>query len=197
MKYNLLAAAALIGALGMAASASAQTVSGTVTVTGVVTPKCAVVPAGAGGPGSFSGTIPLSELDGADGTLLSTLTASTATASAGTYSFRVACNSAAPKVSVSATRLSTAGTAPTGYSNDIDYTASADVGLAAGGTSNVAYTTASALPAATVATLGPISNTGSNNVTVRAYALNAENGPTSVLVAGSYSSTITITISPS
>jgi hypothetical protein len=193
MNKTILIGAALLG-LATTSAAMAQTVTGTVNVTGSVAAKCVVITGGSGG--SFSGSIPLGELAGTDGTLSSTLAGSTNASPGGSTQFRVNCNSAAPKVTLSSTRLALTptATAPTGYANVIDYTAALDASLASGSTQTVSYVTAAALPAATVQSLSSSLANTANNLTVKAYALNTASG--ALLMAGNYSSVISITIEP-
>jgi hypothetical protein len=193
MKTKLFAASAALALAAVAASAasatSAQTVSGTVNVTGSVASKCAVIP---GGGSTFTGTIALGELALADGTLDTSLSGATNTSS----SFRVNCNTAAPKVTISATRLHTgdATTAPSGYAKDVNYTARVAIDLANATTVNTDYLT-DTLPTATTATLTPIAN-AANNVRVSVVTPHTLPDATQLLVAGSYASTISVTISP-
>jgi hypothetical protein len=193
MKKTILISAALAG-LAIAPAALAQTVTGTVNVTGSVAAKCVVI-TGAGGS-TFTGSIPLGELAGTDGTLASTLSGSTNALPAGSTQFRVNCNSAAPKVTLSATRLALAptATAPIGYANVIDYTAGLDAALASGGTQTVSYVTATALPAPTVQALSDSFANAANNLTIKAHSLNT--AAAALLMAGNYSSVISVTIEP-
>jgi hypothetical protein len=196
------AAAALVGLALSASTASATvaSVTGTVDVTGVVTSKCVVITEG-GTSSVFGGTIALGELDQADGTLDTALSGSDAGAPARgiVLDFHVVCNSATPTVSVDATRLSDGVVAGAGQSSDIDYTAETDVDLAAGTTTAVTYVVGPGSPGSPAATStilsGPIKN-AANNVRVEVYALNTEGGASKILTAGSYSSTITIVITP-
>jgi hypothetical protein len=185
--------AALLG-LAVAPAVMAQTVTGTVNVTGSVAAKCVVITGGSGS--SFSGSIPLGELAGTDGTLATTLSGSTNASPAGSTQFRVNCNSAAPKVTISSTRLSLTPSvaAPAGYTGVIDYTAALDAALSSGSTETVAYVTAAALPAATVQSLSASLANSPNNLTVKAYGLNT--GAGDLLMAGNYASVISITIEP-
>ena len=192
------AALAVLGAVAsatLAPPAMAQTVSGTVNVTGSVAAKCVVITGGSGG--TFSGSIPLGELAQADGTLSTTLSGSTNASPGGSTQFRVNCNTAAPKVTLSSTRLSLtpSAAAPSGYTGDIDYTAALDAALSNSTTQTVSYVTAAALPAATVQSLSTSLANSAGNLTVKAYALNTASG--ALLMAGNYQSTISITIEPS
>jgi hypothetical protein len=182
-------------ALGLAAPALAGTPSGTITITATAPTKCSVVTGGSGS--SFSGSITLGALNASDGTLLANLEG-TATPAAQQAAFQIKCNGSDATVSLSANRFSTgSGTAPTGYSRNIDYTAELDAALAVGGPAVFKYTTAAVLPAATSGNLGArLANTGSNNVTISVYSFGAENGVSSILEAGSYTSTINVSITP-
>jgi len=97
-------------------------------------------------------------------------------------------------VRLSATRLSTTGAAPTGYASNIDFTAAIAVLQASGTPPQITYTTASSLPAPTnVALTAPLAN-AADNVTLRVYSFGTTAG--ALLVAGDYTSVISITISP-
>ena len=190
---TLLISAAAIAAFGFAAPAFAQSATGTIAVTGSVNTQCAVITGGSGS--SFTGTIALNELDGSDGTLLNTLSGSTAGAAAGSQTFQISCNGSDATVALSASTLSTGtGTAPTGYSRNINYTTEFDGALAAGGTKSVTYTTGAASPSSS--TLGGRLANAPGNVVVKVYGLSAENGATSLLEAGSYTSSISVSITP-
>ena len=181
---------------GLATAAQAQVV-GTVQVTGQVTGKCVVV-SGEGGAGVFGGVIPLGELDQTDGTLAPGLHGSTLASPSGPVVLaQVNCNSSAPTVAISATRLTDgAPEASTNFSSTIDYTAAAVIGLAAGGAANVSYTTAAALPPATSTQLGgPLSNQP-GDVAVEVFGLTPDHGLASFLTEGNYTATVTVTITP-
>lgn len=192
---NLIAAFALLIAATQAAPAFAQTVTGQVDVNGFVTARCGST---FEGDSSFTGSIALGELSQTSGTLSTTLSNTTTSAPAGEVLFTVGCTSVASTVTLSATRLSNpvAPTLPTA-SNDIDYMAEIKIALANGGFANINYRTAAATPAPTVSALSDIYANQPNNFSVRVYDLEAENGATSFLVAGNYTSVITITVSPS
>ena len=149
---HLLAGAAVVAGLSLATAALAVpivggggAVTGSLIVTGTVTTKCAVITGGSGS--TFSGTIGLGTLNGANGTiLLSTLNTSTVTAAAGSQAFQVNCNGSDATIDLKASRLSTSGSAPTGYSANIDYSAALIAGPgASGSTKTFTYTTASSL----------------------------------------------------
>ena len=191
---RLLISAAAVAALGFAAPAFAQTATGTINVTGTVTTQCSVVVGGSGN--SFAGTISLGTLNAADGTLSALLSGSTSGAAAGSQAFQISCNGSDASVSLNASELSTGtGTAPTGYSRNINYTAEFDGSLAAGGIKAVTYNT-TGLPGPTTSTLGGRLANAPGNVVVKVYGLSAENGATSLLEAGSYASTINVSITP-
>lgn len=197
VKKTLLLAA--IGAAAISGQASAQTVTtGTVNVTGNVAGRCSVVPAGGTATQSFSGTIALGTLDESDGTLATALENTTNAAPGATpVTTRVVCTAASVGLSITSDTLASGSrlTAPdTGYANQIDYTAEMAVALAAGGEGTVAYNT-SAGGAPSSATVGRLAATG-NNVTVRAYGFQSRGGSAKLLVAGSYTSTITVNIQP-
>jgi hypothetical protein len=183
MKY----AALTLALLALPQVALAQSTTGTINLTGSVAGRCSVV----GGGQAFSETISLGELAGNDGRLRTDLTDASPDA---TRSFSLVCTSATPRVRLSATRLSTGTTAPTGYANNIDYTAQVAVLQASGTPPSIMYTTASSLPAPTdVQLTAPLAN-AADNVTLRVYSFNTAAG--ALLVAGAYTSVILITISP-
>ena len=192
---NLIAASAILMTAALAAPAAAQTVSGQVDVSGFVSARCGSTYEG---DPTFSGSIALGELSQTSGTLSTALANTTTSAPAGDVLFTVGCTSVASTVTLSATRLSNpvAPTLPTA-SNDIDYMAEIKIALANGGFAMINYRTAAAAPAPTVSALSDISANQPNNFSVRVYDLDAENGADSFLVAGSYTSVITITVSPS
>jgi hypothetical protein len=195
LKRLLVGTAAVAAGLDLAGAASAQSATGSVGVTGAVTTKCAVITGGAGT--SFTGTIGLGQLNAANGTIATTFSNSTVTAAAGALTFQINCNGSDAAVDLRATRLSTSGTAVAGYSNNIDYSAALTASLAAGSTKTFTYTTAPTLPADTTGTLGGRLANGTGNITVSIYGLAPENGLTSLLAAGNYASTITVSVTPS
>jgi len=125
--------------LALPQMALAQETTGTINLTGTVAGQCSIT----GGGQSFGETINLGELSGNDGRLRTDLTDAAADA---VRNFSVVCNTATPRVRLSATRLSTAGTAPAGYSGNIDFTAAVAVLQASGTPPQITYTTASSLP---------------------------------------------------
>lgn len=183
MKYVAMSAALL----AIPQVAMAQQTTGTVNVTGTVAGRCSVT----GGGQSFTDTINLGELAGNDGRLRTDLTDASPDAE---RKFSVVCNTTTPRVQLSATRLSTPGTAPAGYASDIDYTSQVLVLQASGTPPQIAYTTASSLPAPTdVSLTAPLAN-AADNVTLHVHTFGTTAG--ALLVAGDYTSVISITISP-
>lgn len=197
-KLLLLSAGVAIAAAS--SPAAAQSVAGTVNVTGSVAGRCSVVAAGGSAVQSFSGTIGLGSLDDDDGTLKTTLEGTSSAASGGTpVETRVVCTAASVDIDVTADTLAngTRGTAPaTGYANEINYTAEMEVSLASGTTDSVSFDTGSVANASAVKTVGRLSATG-NNVVVRAYGFATKGGASGLLVAGDYTSTITVNVAPS
>jgi hypothetical protein len=179
-----------IAAIALAASANATPiVTGTVNITGTVTSSCSVaLPAIDGG---LWGTIGLGELDGPGGTLNPALTGGGAQGNTVTVS--VVCNSANPKVTLTATKLVDGASAPAGYTSSIDYTAHIDLDTTTPATFGANYPTATGVqsPAAPAAIGAPLTTTA-GNVRVSVHSLAA----TGVLTAGSYTAAISITISP-
>jgi hypothetical protein len=197
--------AALAASAAFVATPAAAQVTGTVTVTGTVVGRCSVVTeAGGAGTGTFSGTLDLMTLDDPDGTLRDNLEDSTAAAVADglTVATRVVCTSATPTVEISATKLRTGdGTlGVNGYSDDIDYTAQVVVNTASGGLQDRHYNTGTGAAPAGEAASGALTDRiaagAANNVTVSVYDLAAENGNLSLLNAGTYNGTITVSIQP-
>lgn len=198
MKKLMIAALAAGSMIALASPAAAQNmVSGNVQVTGNVNARCSVVPPGADGNQAFSGTIALGDLDGTDGTLRTDLEGSTSASPAGSViSTRVVCTAAQNRITVSAGKLSNLALADTNYSNDIDYTAELQVNTASDGIQSARFNTLAPVMGDADRTIGRVAAGAANNVTVRAYGFAAENGGDSLLVAGSYTSTINVTIAP-
>lgn len=191
--------AALASSALIATPAAAQSMTGTVTINGHVSSKCVVGPLPST-TSSFSQTVDLGELDQANGTLQSP---GTLTTTFGTVGAQVLCNSANPKITVTSAPLlaSSAGSPTTlsnGYANTIDYTAHVSVTTVSGsfGPVDAASNPGSAVgPSAIGAALA---NNGANNVAVTAdnWTSRATTPATALLVADTYSGTITFTISP-
>ncbi|MCX7284617.1 MAG: hypothetical protein NTX28_11350 [Novosphingobium sp.] len=187
-------------AVAAAAPAAAQSTSstGTVNVTGNVAGRCSVVASAGSALQAFTGTIALGALDESDGTLATSLENTTSAApGAAPVSTRIVCTSASVGLSITSDTLASGSrtAAPeTGYASQIDYVAEMQVGLAAGGNGTVTYDTAVGGAPGT-ATVGRLAATG-QNVTVRAHGFKSRGGPSSLLVAGDYTSTITVNIQP-
>lgn len=194
MKSFFAVAAAIALSAVFTAPTEAQTVSGQVNIHGFVAPRCGST---LNADTTFNGTINLGELTQTNGTLNSTFVNSTTTSPVGTAAFLIGCTGGGANVSLSATRL-TNPTAPElpSSSNHIDYTAEIKIALGTGGFAYVDYTTAAALPAATAQTISTYFAQSPGNFEVRVFGLAAENGTSSLLVAGSYDSAVTITVSP-
>ena len=184
-KIALLAAAACAA---LATPAMAQNVTGTITLNGTVANKCSVTSAPAGS--TFTQTVSFGELAQANGTLKTGLdTAFTAAAVQAT----VVCNTGTPKVSVNADPMVNTATAPTGYANTINYTAS--VAVAATGANAGPFTNSTLAAAGTATSVGSALANSANNVVITANTF-ATPGGSDILVAGSYTGTITVVISP-
>lgn len=182
--FIAVAASACIATPALAAPAS-----GTVDVTGSVASKCTTA-------AGISGTITLGELALDDGKVDTAFSSNTGGLS---RSFTVRCTAASVQISVNSnalTHASDAGTA-NGYTGTVHYTSTLTAKKAAGGDdASAVYTTANTLPAATVTSLGGRLKNEADNVT-----LTVSNGHTTnagdLLKAGtSYTSTITISVSP-
>jgi hypothetical protein len=192
-------AAAASAVIGM--PAAAQTATGEIGLRGFVANRC-----GAGGDtvtgNAFSGTISLGELATTEGTIRNALVSSTSGSPAGTIAFGAGCTGTAATVSISATRFSNPNpvrgdASGVSFANDIDYTAQAAMSLSGGGITTLNYTTAASLPApSTLAITEPFALVP-GNLEVRVFGLMPEGGAQSVLTAGNYSATITVTITPS
>jgi len=192
-KYLLMTALGAGSMIAMAAPAAAQTVTGNVAITGTVSNKCSVLP---GGGSTFSDSRDLGELAKVDGTMedSATLASRFGLSGGSAPTFRVVCTTANPNVAVDSTELTTAGTAPTGYSSRIDFVAHVAAALTPSGTGNVANDSRGAATAATPIG-GRLANNGSNNITVTADTFGTPNA-TDLLTAGAYSGNIKIDITP-
>lgn len=189
-KIVALSTVALATALA-AAPASAQSVSGTVTINGTVGEKCLVTDTGANPNANFGGIVDLGALDDTDGTLR-TIAPIAASGDLANLGFRVVCTTANPNVSVTAAPMLNVAAAPTGYANRIDFTADVDFDTV-GGTQEF-----QAVTDATATVGGALANrlaTGLDNVRVDLSGFNTP-GADDVLVAGSYTGSVSITISP-
>ena len=185
MKTGLFSAA-LIAALAVAGAASAQTVTGTVNITGNVNSKCSVN--GPGGPSAFSDTWNLGELADGDGTLTTIPNQSTSG-----DGIQVTCTSR-PNVSITASPITNVAPVPgTGYANTINYTAYADFLTVPSATEIISD--ASGGGGSTPIQLAAHLRNISDNVVVRADSFATANA-SDILVSGSYSGQITVTITP-
>ena len=187
MKKIVLTALAATTAF-IALPAAAQTVTGTVTLTGSVAPKCSVQP-GAGS--TFSRSVNFNELSQANGTLRTGLSADFAAAVA---DVQIVCNTNTPTVTVTSLPLATGAAAAAGYDNSIDYTAHVLVSKAGGGTTLVDDDSNPLTGTGPTAVGGALLNGTNVNITADNFRTNAASD---LLVAGSYSGTITIVIAPS
>jgi hypothetical protein len=184
MKFGLFSAAVL-SALAVAGVASAQTVTGTVQVTGSVGEKCTVT--GGDSASAFSDTFAAGELADTDGTLR-TITPFSTAASGG---WRVHCTTI-PDVAITATAMTNVATAPTGYANTVNYVAYADFDVVTGPNQTISTPTGgSSGPTA----LGSHLQNVTDNVVIRADTFTTPNVG-DILVSGSYSGLITVTITP-
>jgi hypothetical protein len=174
-----------------AAPASAQSVSGTVTINGTVGEKCLVTDTGANPNADFGGIVNLGALDAADGRLR-TIAAIAATGDLANLGFRVVCTTANPLISVTATPLTTAAAPPAGYANRVDFTADVDFDTVSGTDQYTAVTDATATVGGN---LTDRLATGLDNVRVDLRDFNTP-GVNDVLVAGSYTGSVSITIAP-
>lgn len=181
-------ALALLATAAIATPAMAQTsATGTVQVTGTVAAKCAIT-------STAPTAITLNELALTNGTVDSAFSSQTGGL---TRSFTVKCTSSSPTVSVSSDALnnSTDNTTGGGYTGRVHYTSTVVADKATSGTATTSYTTADTLPGASSVVVGaPLKNAADN---VRVTVSNGTTTNTGdLLKAGSYSSTITVTVSP-
>ena len=188
--------AALAGSTALTASpAFAQTVTGVVNVSGTVGDKCIVTNAGTpSGSDSFGGTVSLGALDDTDGTLKDSAVLETAFGAAGAsqLSYRVVCTTANTDVTVDTDALvNTAVTADTGYADTVHYNANVDLSMVGG---DETVSNDSTLPA-TNTVIAKRMATGATNIAVSADTFRTP-GTADVMLAGTYSGKITITLAP-
>jgi len=209
MRKTLLLAASAAMVAGFATTAAASTVpdtqeTGNVVLQGHVPAFCYVAAAGTPPSGSFGDTVvldqgtPPSIADTTTGKLLASLSGATSSTAGFNRTYEIVCTGANNSVTLTATAMNNAsGSAATGYATKVDYTAEADyavVGGAAVSPITQTYVTA------TSASTGP-TTLGANvrlavtnpNVTLKFYAFNTP-GANDVLEAGTYTGTITVTI---
>lgn len=178
---------AVVATAAIASPAMAQSATGTVQVTGSVAAKCTITsPAPA--------AITLNELALADGTVNNTFSNTTGGL---TRNFTVKCTSGSPTVAVSSTQLNntTDSTTGGGYTGQVQYTSTVVADKSTTGTVTTSYTTLAALPAASSVSVGvPLKNAADN---VRVTVSNGTTTNTGdLLKSGSYTSTITVVVSP-
>ena len=170
-----------------ASPALAQNASGTVGVSGSVAGKCtAMTP--------ITGSITLNELALASGKVDSAFSSQTGGLS---RSFTVICTSANVQISVSSDSLNngTDNTTGGGYTGRVHYRSTLTANKASGGVATATYNSADSAPAAATATLGERLQNAANNITVAVSNGNITNAD-DLLKAGSYTSTIAITVAP-
>lgn len=184
-KIALIALAA--SAVAIATPAAAQNASGSVIVNGTVAAKCTALP-------DLDDTITLNELALANGTVDSAFSSNSGGL---TRSFTVKCTGATPSITVSSNSLNnaTSNTTENGYTGRVHYTSTLVADKATTGTATAAYTSADALPVATTTNLGAPLKNAADNVRVTVSAGTTTNA-SDLLKAGSYTSTISIIVSP-
>ena len=194
---TLLTAAAALGLCAIAGAASAADAVGTITLNGHVGSACTVIQGGSGT--TFGATFDLGELtDGSTGHLRSDIKAGSPISGL-TFNFTLVCSGANEGVSVRSTALTNAATAPTGYSNAVDFTGNAHFLLvSSGGASTLDVANLTTAAAATTNSFGASNflQNVNNNVVVSAYSFAAHGGD-NLLVAGAYAGSIVVDITPS
>lgn len=174
----------MTAAAAFTSPAMAQNVTGTIDLEGTVSAKCFVVP---GNGGTFDADVDFEALDEDDGTLRTDLGTTF-----DTKSFTVKCNSGTVDLSIEATPLANTATAAAGYDNSINYTATLTVDMTTG--TKTVDDLSSGAGATTDTTTLPLKNADGNvQITTSGYATN---NSTDLLVAGNYTGTITVVISP-
>lgn len=161
--------------LALLAAPAAFAADGTVTINGSVAAACVIAP---------SATITLGEMADSNGLYNSVANGKTATLAGW-------CNGAASTMSVVANPIVLQGvhTTPTGFTDTVNYTATAAV-TPAGAGSPVSTSDSTTAAAAAAATVGLFNG----NITV---TLSASATPAGQLIAGSYSGTTVVTLTPS
>ncbi len=186
MKKFAIIALAASAAIASTPAYAAGEVTGTINLSGSVAPKCFVNP-GAGS--TFSDSVNFNELAAANGTLRTGLDTDF---NAAVENVTVLCTSAAPLISIDAAPLASVTTADTGYDNSIDYKAVVKLDTLGG---FVTKDNDSASAALANSPIGYRLTNGSGNVNITATNFRT-NAATDLLVAGSYSGSITIVIAP-
>lgn len=187
-KLLLIAATATLGAASPAlvSSAFAADATGTVNVSGTVSAKCADT-------GTSPVSIDLGELANSSGTVVSTFAGVTHA------NLTFACTSAKPTVTVAATPLKGPASPPPGYTNLVQYRATATAYLAAGGTNSVnpvVSTSGSALTTGTPVVLSSQLANAANNVQVDIDQPSSNGSLLVASAAGGYTGAVTVTVSP-
>lgn len=186
----------------IAAPLAAQSASGQIGLRGFVSSRCGVGAVSGTMTSDLSGTISLGELSDPEGHLRAALLNSTSGSPAGTIAFQAGCTGTASSVTLAATRFSTTspvmgdGSGTITTSNDIDYTAQVAMALSGGGITTLNYTTAPTLPAPSSLAVTESFAFVPGNFEIRVFGLIPEGGNQSILVAGNYDATITVTITP-
>jgi hypothetical protein len=205
MPRMLATAAMALGVSALAGAACAADAVGTVTVTGSVASKCTVITGGTAGGLTFASAFGTAadELADSVGHLNTGWGAQPFSTATNGGNFQISCNKANPSLKIAATPMQTAGTAPTGYANTVSYQAYAD--FKAIDTSNSTSTVTLQVNSGTTA--GGANSTGNlgglylqnttNNVVVRADTFATAGGAGNILLTGTYTGTITVTITPS
>ena len=177
MKKFLISAALLAAAVPGIASATTAPgpVSGTVTVNGTVAARCQFT--------TGTATITIPELsDPATGNLL------TSTVNGQSANLVGWCNGTTSTMTVNASPILNAGTAPTGFTNRVDYTATATAHPATGPVS-ATDGSADSPTAGTAATVGVFTS----QIEV---GLSAASSPAGKLLAGAYTGQVLVTLTP-
>jgi hypothetical protein len=192
MKFSAGTIAVLVLAAAAAPAVAQDSTSGTITIEGTVGDKCIVTDSGSVLDPDFGGLINLGQLDDTDGTLkdLGTFTASN---NLDDLSFRIVCTTASPSVTVTAEPMvNPSVNAPDGYADTVHFTADANFSVV-GGTDTYSVTT-DATPSAT-GTLSDRLATGPDNVQIDLSNFHTPEAD-DVMTAGTYTGTVSITISP-
>jgi hypothetical protein len=183
-KLLIIASAAAATAFALPAMATPVTgdVTGQMNVSGQVTAKCANL-------GSATVDLDVGELADANGSVVSDF------AQNKHAEFTVTCTGAAPQVTVAATPLTGPASPPSGYTNLVQYKATATVADANGGSVAPYVLTDGSNPLnSNVAVLAAAIATGTGNVKVDLS--NPTAVPGSRLIAGNYTGTVTVTVAP-
>jgi hypothetical protein len=195
MKKIVLAALAATSAFA-AMPASAQTVTGVVNVSGTVGDKCIVTNTGTPtGGAAFGGTVSLGALDDSTTGLLKAsgdLATAFSNAGATQLTYRVVCTTAKTDVTVDTDELvNSAVTADPGYANTVHY--DGHVALSMVGGDETVSNDSNDTPTNQV--IAKRMATGATNIAVSADDFHTPNA-TDVMLAGTYTGKITITLAP-